>query len=270
MTIGILVGSGPFVRHVRHDLVSSEIPHEFFSFVEEEGPDFPCCPIEYKDRQGAARTIREKGVDRLFHAGTFTRLREKVRLLSAKADATQEAPHEPSARQILVEWERTLRNAGVEPIWVWEVLPNYRAGTGVLGGLPVSAGPFASDFDAITATIRAHVDQVTADIRYGVSHAVVLAGDHILATETLEGTDGLLRDVRDSHPSNGDVRTLVKVCTPGSPVKLDPPTIGKHTIELAAETGISVIAIEGERGVIVDRQGVIEFADRKGIALIGI
>jgi UDP-2,3-diacylglucosamine hydrolase len=122
--------------------------------------------------------------------------------------------------------------------------------------------------------------QSEADIAHGlriaralgaldIGQAVIVQQGLVLGVEAIEGTDELLRRcvaLRREGPGG----VLIKIEKPGQERRVDRPTIGPHTVELAAETGLMGIAVEAGATIVLDRQEVIRAADRAGLFVVGV
>jgi DUF1009 family protein len=98
---------------------------------------------------------------------------------------------------------------------------------------------------------------------------VIVQQGLVLGVEAIEGTDELLRRcvaLRREGPGG----VLIKIEKPGQERRVDRPTIGPHTVELAAETGLVGIAVEADATIVLDRQEVIRAADRAGLFVVGV
>jgi DUF1009 family protein len=102
-----------------------------------------------------------------------------------------------------------------------------------------------------------------------VGQAVVVQQGLVLGVEAIEGTDGLLRRCAGLR-REGAGGVLVKVEKPGQERRADRPTIGPHTIALAAEAGLRGIAIEAHATIVLDRDEVILDADRARLFVVGV
>jgi UDP-2,3-diacylglucosamine hydrolase len=122
--------------------------------------------------------------------------------------------------------------------------------------------------------------QALADIAHGqriartlgtldIGQAVVVQQGLVLGVEAIEGTDALLRRCAGLR-REGPGGVLVKVEKPGQEQRADRPTIGPQTVTLAAEAGLSGIAVEARATIVLDRDEVISAADGAGLFVIGI
>jgi DUF1009 family protein len=93
---------------------------------------------------------------------------------------------------------------------------------------------------------------------------VVVKNKAVMALEAIEGTDAcILRG--GALARNGAV--VVKTAKPNQDNRFDIPAVGEKTIESMLAVKASVLAIEAEKTLIVDREKVIALADDNGIAI---
>ena len=122
--------------------------------------------------------------------------------------------------------------------------------------------------------------QATADIAHGqrvaqalgvldIGQAVVVQQGLVLGVEAIEGTDALLRRCAGLR-REGPGGVLVKVEKPGQEQRADRPTIGPRTVAVAGEAGLRGIAVEAGATIVLDRDEVVDAADRAGLFVIGI
>ena len=102
-----------------------------------------------------------------------------------------------------------------------------------------------------------------------VGQAVSVQQGLVLAVEAAEGTDALIeRSGSLRRPGPGPV--LVKFSKSGQDLRADQPTIGPRTAAACIEAGFSGVAVEAGKSLIVDRDEVVEMADRHGMFLKGL
>lgn len=109
--------------------------------------------------------------------------------------------------------------------------------------------------------------------RLDIGQAAIAVGGRVVALEGVEGTDGLLERVADLRKEgrlqkSGGV--LVKCMKPNQDPRLDLPTIGPATAELAAAAGLSGVAAEAGRALLAGRRETISAFDDCRLFLIGI
>jgi DUF1009 family protein len=101
-----------------------------------------------------------------------------------------------------------------------------------------------------------------------VGQAVIVQQGIVLGVEAIEGTDALIRRCGQlRRPGPGGV--LVKMSKPGQERRVDLPTIGTDTVQLAAASGLAGIAVEAGAALVLDRAAVITEADRQGLFVCG-
>ena len=102
-----------------------------------------------------------------------------------------------------------------------------------------------------------------------IGQAVVVQQGLVLGVEAIEGTDALIRRCAGLR-RDGPGGVLVKVEKPGQEQRADRPTIGPLTVTLAAEAGLRGIAVEAGATIVLDRDEVVDLADRAGLFVVGI
>jgi len=116
------------------------------------------------------------------------------------------------------------------------------------------------------------------DIRYGwdvareigrldIGQCVVVKDRVIVAVEAVEGTD---QAIRRGGGLAGEGAVVVKRCKPQQDLRFDLPAIGPKTIQIMASVKATALAVEAGKSVLLDRQEMIQQADRAGIAVVGL
>ena len=108
-----------------------------------------------------------------------------------------------------------------------------------------------------------------------VGQAAVVAREHVLAVEAIEGTDALLERCGQLTHRTGGRRgaragVLVKCAKPGQERRVDLPAIGPETVRRAAEAGLTGIALAAGDVLVAERADVISQADRDGLFVVGV
>ncbi len=148
----------------------------------------------------------------------------------------------------------------------------------VCGSLLMSSGVITQ-----TAIHERHNDDIrkACDIareigRLDIGQGAVVASGVTLAVEAQEGTDHMLArvaaDLPQSLKGTPDKRkgVLAKMVKPTQDIRVDLPTIGPKTVELASQAGLAGIIVEADRAFIIDREEVIRLADENGLFIAGI
>jgi hypothetical protein len=63
---------------------------------------------------------------------------------------------------------------------------------------------------------------------------------------------------------------VVKVAKPQQDMRFDVPTVGLKTLQGIVAGGGSVLAVEADRTIIVDREELIDFADRNRLVIVAL
>ena len=102
-----------------------------------------------------------------------------------------------------------------------------------------------------------------------IGQAVIVQQGHVLGVEAAEGTDALIERCGRLR-LDGEGGVLVKVAKLGQERRVDLPTVGPATVEIAAAAGLRGIAIEAGGTLVVDRDAVVSAADASGLFVIAI
>lgn len=146
----------------------------------------------------------------------------------------------------------------------------------ILGGgdtLPAGALGAVQPRDADRADIAKALYVARAVGELDVGQGAVVSHGLVLAVEAQEGTDAMLErvaglpaDLRGQAPQG----VLAKAPKPIQERKVDLPVIGPRTIELAARAGLAGVAGPAGDLIVIDREAVIEAADRLGLFVWGV
>ena len=102
-----------------------------------------------------------------------------------------------------------------------------------------------------------------------IGQSLIIQDGVILGIEAAEGTNELIRRCQHLHrPGPGGI--LLKMTKPWQERRVDLPTIGIETIQLASDHGLRGIAVESGSVQILQKEECTTYADKKGLFLIGI
>jgi len=102
-----------------------------------------------------------------------------------------------------------------------------------------------------------------------IGQGAVVHNGLVLAVEAQEGTDKMLKRVADLPAAiRGGV--LAKRLKPGQEARVDLPTIGVRTVELAAKAGLTGIALQANKAFVMDIEAVKQKADALGLFVVGL
>ena len=109
--------------------------------------------------------------------------------------------------------------------------------------------------------------QVAADMgRHDVGQTVLVKSGMVLAVEAFEGTNAAI--LRAGRLSKGSV--LCKAAREGHDWRFDIPVVGLTTAKKMKKAGVTALAFQAGRLILLDREAVISFANRHGMAIVGI
>ena len=89
----------------------------------------------------------------------------------------------------------------------------------------------------------------------------------ILAVEAFEGTN---ETILRGGKLGGKGAVVIKVATQGHDMRFDIPVIGEGTISVLRKAGVSAIAYQAGRLVMLERPKVVAAADKLNIAIVGL
>ena len=114
----------------------------------------------------------------------------------------------------------------------------------------------------------AHGAAVVRDMgRHDVGQTVLVKEGMVLAVEAFEGTNAaILRGGR----LGGKGAVIFKGAREGHDMRFDVPVIGMKTLKTMKRVGVTALAFQAGRQIVLDKEAVVAYANRHGIALIGM
>ncbi len=168
---------------------------------------------------------------------------------------------------LLTKVIRLFEVEGYRVVGIKDVAPELLAGPGVLGKVKPSQAATQDIELALAATRKLG--------ELDIGQAAVAIEGRVVALEGAEGTDAMLERCAELKRS-GRIRqkkgvgVLVKAAKPGQDLRVDLPTVGPKTIELAAAAGLAGIAIEAEGALIAEMEITLQRANAAGLFVLGI
>ena len=118
------------------------------------------------------------------------------------------------------------------------------------------------------ATDVAHGATVVRDMgRHDVGQTVLVKEGMVLAVEAFEGTNAA---IKRGGKLGGKGAVVVKGAREGHDMRFDIPVVGLKTLKVMKSSGVTALAFQAGRLILLDREPVISFANKHGIALVGI
>jgi len=103
--------------------------------------------------------------------------------------------------------------------------------------------------------------------RLDIGQAIAVLEKDVIAVEALEGTNAMIERAGRLCKTGG--WTLIKVANTNQDMRMDVPTIGTVTIEKLAAAKAGCVVLEAGKTVILEKQKVLELAERHKIAIVG-
>jgi UDP-2,3-diacylglucosamine hydrolase len=101
--------------------------------------------------------------------------------------------------------------------------------------------------------------------RFDIGQTVIVKNGTVLAVEAFEGTNDAIK--RGGTLARKDA-VMIKVPKPNQDMRFDVPVIGIETIGVAAEVKLRVIAVEAGRTLLLERDAIIDLANRSNISIV--
>jgi hypothetical protein len=108
------------------------------------------------------------------------------------------------------------------------------------------------------------VAQTLLPLSFGQTLAV--HGKAVVAVEAMEGTDQMIK--RAGELVNGGI--LLKMMREDQDERYDLPTVGPSTIRGMASAGLSCLAVEAGKTIVLERDDLARLAREAGIAVWGL
>ena len=103
--------------------------------------------------------------------------------------------------------------------------------------------------------------------RLGIGQTVVMKNQIVVAVEAVEGSDAAIQR-GGSLAKSGCV--VVKVSKPQQDLRFDVPAVGVETIRKLHEVGGAVLALEAGKTLLLEREAMLQDAERFGIAVVAL
>ena len=101
--------------------------------------------------------------------------------------------------------------------------------------------------------------------RLDIGQTVIVKNGTVVAVEAFEGTNDAIK--RGGALAREDA-VMVKVAKPNQDMRFDVPVIGVETIRIAAESKLRVIAVEAGKSLLLERDTIVDLANRSRISIV--
>ena len=110
--------------------------------------------------------------------------------------------------------------------------------------------------------------EVAGDVgRHDVGQTVMVKSGMVLAVEAFEGTNAA---IRRGGRLGGKGGVVFKAAREGHDMRFDIPVVGLKTLKVMKRAGATALGFQAGRLILLDREDVVAFANRHGIAVVGI
>ena len=103
--------------------------------------------------------------------------------------------------------------------------------------------------------------------RLDIGQSVAIKGKAVIAIEAIEGTDEM---IKRAGALAGDKVVVIKVSKPNQDMRFDVPVVGLRTIESLKEAHASVLAVEADKILMLEKEEVIKEADRIELSIVAV
>ncbi len=100
-----------------------------------------------------------------------------------------------------------------------------------------------------------------------IGQSIAVRHRDVIAVEALEGTNAMIERAGSLCKCGG--WTLIKVANKNQDMRADVPSVGTTTIEKLAAAGASCLVLEAGKTIMLEKQKVLEAADRHKIVIVG-
>ncbi|MEX3008780.1 LpxI family protein [Hoeflea sp. TYP-13] len=251
-------GDNPFIIALEGE--ASDIPAEFDQA--RAGLGDAARIFSLLNKNNIDRVVMSGGVNRRPEIGELRPPLRLLRFIPRIIRALSQAGDDKLLRSVI----SIIEASGCRVVGAQEVVPGLLAQLGSL----TNNKPGAKDWDNIAAGCAGANALGALDVGQGA----VAVGGRIVALEGAEGTDAMLTRVAELREkgriSANRMGVLVKLCKPQQDERADLPTVGPDTVRNAHAAGLSGIAVDAGRAFILERDLVVEEADRLGLFVVGV
>lgn len=104
--------------------------------------------------------------------------------------------------------------------------------------------------------------------RLDIGQSIVVRDQAVVAVEAMEGTDAAMR--RAGELAQGARLTLIKVSRPNQDFRYDVPVVGPRTLEIGRDCGVTAIAVDANRTLLVEKDSFLQRCDELGMTVVGV
>ncbi|MBR0256851.1 MAG: UDP-2,3-diacylglucosamine diphosphatase LpxI [Synergistaceae bacterium] len=263
MSVALIAGDGVLPVEIARRLSTLQSPGLIFSLCRDPSPLNPYAgkiiPLKSPNIGRAIREMKSYGADKVIMAGNIPkRLIYCLPLIfdPLSLRVLRRALHDDHS--LLGAIVGAFEAHGIEVMPYWQILPEFIAIPGKLS----SRSPTKHEIDDMN--YGREILRVTLPCSFGQSLCV--ADGSVVAIEAMEGTDKMI--LRAGEISGRGV--VVKMMKPGQDMRYDLPTVGTMTLENMHKSGLTCLAVEAGKTLILKPDEFFALADEYNIAVWGI
>jgi DUF1009 family protein len=150
-----------------------------------------------------------------------------------------------------------LQGIGVELLPASSFMASHMTESGLLSARP------PTEREQADIKLGMHVAHTTSGLDIG--QTVVIKQGTVIAVEAFEGTDDTILRAGELA---GDKLVVVKVAKPGHDMRFDIPVVGEQTLQTLKKAKASALAVEAGRAILLERDKLIQLADRMNLCFL--
>lgn len=267
--LAIIAGRGQIPSMIIEKCQKENIKYKLFLLdgekYEESYEDQNAIILKYGEVSQLIKILNEEKITNLIMAGGVTKpdfksikVDSKSAILLAKILANKLLGDE----SVLDTVVRFFEKEGLKVLKIHDFLDNIVCQKGNL----TNNKPSKEDLQNIEIAKNA----IEAFSEFDVGQSVIVAQKQIIAVEAVEGTDAMIQRCKNLNIEYKNAAILVKINKKNQSDKADLPTIGIVTIQNCINSDIKGIAIKSGLTLIVDKEKVIDLANKNGIFIIAL
>lgn len=264
IAIALIAGEGKLPEEIVHRLIQEGRRPLVYAlggnqarFAELDADDV--VPLECPNLEFVLQDMAKRGVHRLMLAGLVPKtLMYRPDNLGRSLGRILENLDSRDDHTLLGAIVSEIEQAGARVLSYKDVIPDLLAPEGFI------AGRFPSDVEMADIAYARDVAQTLLPLSFGQTLAV--HSKAVVAVEAMEGTDQMIK--RAGELVNGGI--LLKMMREDQDERYDLPTVGLSTVRSMASAGLSCLAVEAGRTIVLERDDLARLAREAGIAVWGL
>lgn len=263
MSIALLAGGGVLPVEIARKLSGIQKPGLILSLGGDVGKLSPYAGkitvMKTPNLGQGIRELKSYGADKLIMAGIIPKkLIYCIPLIfdPLSRSVLRKALHDDHS--LLGSIVKACEDAGITVIPYWQILPEFIASAGKLS----SRKPTQKEF----ADIKYAREILRVILPCSFGQGVCVSDGSVVAVEAMEGTDRMI--LRAGEISGRGV--VVKMMKPGQDMRYDLPTVGTMTLENMHRAGLTCLAVEAGKTLILEPDKFFALAERYNISVWGI